>query len=141
MGSKWDVEVGPIWNQSHAEEVADMYIFAHPHLQWTREWRTTVWNKMSTITVKERIDKYSPFDVSVGPLWNQQHAEEVASKYMTVHPNLEWTRKWRTTVQGKMSVLTVCFVREGKTQGSGEKPSGRFPRPPNQHPAAGKLQG
>ena len=140
MSAKWDVEVGPIWNQSHAEEVADMYIFANPHLQWTKEWRTTVWNKMSTITVRERIDKYSPFDVSVGLLRSQQDAEACASKYMTVHPYLEWTKKWRTTVPNEMSVLNVRFLRENEKQASGGKAPRRVTinRPPHQQPASGK---
>ena len=47
------------------------------------------------------------WDVRMGPLWSQKDAEEKATAYINGHPGLIWTREWRTTVPGKMSVIGV----------------------------------
>ena len=49
------VEVGPIWNHSHAELVATEYIQNHPECIWTGHWNTPRPNEMSTIQVKRRL--------------------------------------------------------------------------------------
>jgi len=54
MGNVQDVEVGPIWNQSHAEEVAAEYIQSHPDFEWTGQWETTRPGEMSTIQIRRR---------------------------------------------------------------------------------------
>ena len=46
------VEVGPIYNQKNAEEVAEKYIAEHKGCKWTGKWFTTVPNKMSVIEVR-----------------------------------------------------------------------------------------
>ena len=54
MGNVQDVEVGPLRNQSHAEEVAAEYIENHPEYEWTGQWNTTRPGEMSTIEIRER---------------------------------------------------------------------------------------
>jgi len=54
MGNVQDVEVGPIRNQSHAEEVASEYIRNHPEFEWTGHWNTTRPGEMSVIQVRRR---------------------------------------------------------------------------------------
>ena len=54
MGNTQDVEVGPIWSQSHAEEVASNYIQNHPDYEWTGQWNTIRSGEMSTIELKRR---------------------------------------------------------------------------------------
>ena len=46
------VEVGPLSNQKHAEEVAAKYVAEHPHCHWTGQWKTTAPGKMSIIEVR-----------------------------------------------------------------------------------------
>ena len=108
-----EVEVGPIWNQRHAEEVAAEYIQNHPEYEWTGHWNTTRPGQMSVIFIQPRSDPASEVlqndahDVEVGPIWNQAHASEVASRYIQDHPDLEWTGQWNTTQPGVMSVIQV----------------------------------
>ena len=54
MGNVQDVEVGPIWSQAHAEEVAQDYIRNNPHFEWTGHWNTTIPGEMSTIQIRRR---------------------------------------------------------------------------------------
>eukprot|EP00092_Neocalanus_flemingeri_P065895 GFUD01080198.1.p1 GENE.GFUD01080198.1~~GFUD01080198.1.p1 ORF type:complete len:349 (-),score=71.15 GFUD01080198.1:44-1003(-) len=49
-----DVEVGPIWNQSHAAQVALKYTQNHAEYEWTGQWNTTKAGKMSTIQIRRR---------------------------------------------------------------------------------------
>ena len=108
-----EVEVGPIWNQRHAEEVAAEYIQNHPDFEWTGHWNTTRPGQMSVIFVQPRINRANEaieddtHDVEVGPIWNQAHAYEVACTYIQDHPDLEWTGQWNTTQPGVMSVIQV----------------------------------
>ena len=54
MGNVQDVEVGPIWDQGHAEVVAAEYIQDHPEFEWTGHWNTTRPGEMSTIQIRRR---------------------------------------------------------------------------------------
>ena len=40
-------------------------------------------------------------NVEVGPIWNQQHAEQKAAEYIQNHPEYEWTGHWNTTQPGE----------------------------------------
>lgn len=51
-GTPFDVEVGPIRNQSEARAKANRYIKANPQHEWTGHWRTTQPGKMSVIQVR-----------------------------------------------------------------------------------------
>jgi len=53
VGPTVDVEVGPIWNQAHAEEVAANYLRSHPGTKWTGHWRTTKMGVMSVIQIQQ----------------------------------------------------------------------------------------
>lgn len=55
-----------------------------------------------------------PWDVEVGPIWNQQHAVQVAHKYIDENHQYAWTGQWKSTVPGKMSVINVTHAMEGK---------------------------
>jgi len=54
MGNVQDVEVGPILNQSHAEEVAEEYIRTHPEYEWTGHWNNTVPGEVATIQIRRK---------------------------------------------------------------------------------------
>ncbi|CAM9908403.1 unnamed protein product, partial [Ectocarpus fasciculatus] len=49
----------------------------------------------------------TPFDVEVGPIWDQRDARTKANRYIQDHPRYEWTGHWRTTIPGSMSVIQV----------------------------------
>jgi len=45
------LEVGPIWSQAHAEQVAQEYLDTHPGHTWSHHWWTTVPDKMSVLQI------------------------------------------------------------------------------------------
>lgn len=98
-----DVEVGPIWNHAHAEEIAHQYEQDNPGTKWNGQWRTTVPGRKSVIGVEHG----HPYNVEVGPIWNNDHAREVAQQYEREHPDLRWTGHWNTTIPCRMSVIKV----------------------------------
>ena len=106
-----NVEVGPIWNQRHAEEKAAEYIRNHPGYQWTGHWNTTRPGVMSTIQIRRRNTQHPVVrtleNVEVGPIWNQQHAKQKAAEYIRNFPEFQWTGQWKTTRPGRMSVIQV----------------------------------
>merc|ERR1711874_568964 len=55
-----NVEVGPIWNQRHAEEKAAEYVRNHPEFQWTGHWWTTEPGMMSVIQ-RQRTCQWPPY--------------------------------------------------------------------------------
>ncbi len=97
------VEAGPIWNQQHAEQVCPAIAHA-TNGAWTGQWWTTVWNEMSVCQIE-----YTPPSraVEAGPIWNQQHANQVCPAVAHAAGG-EWTGHWWTTVWNEMS---VCQVR------------------------------
>ena len=111
MEEAQNVEVGPIWNQRHAEEKAAEYVRNHPGYQWTGHWNTTRPGLMSTIQVRRRNIRHpvarTVENVEVGPIWNQQHAEQKAAEYIRNFPEFQWTGQWNTTRPGRMSVIQV----------------------------------
>jgi len=46
------VEVGPLWDQGHAEEVAAEFVSQNPGTEWTGQWWTTVPGEMSVIQIR-----------------------------------------------------------------------------------------
>ena len=50
--SRKDVEMGPLWNNDDATEKANIWVSQNPGWRYTGEWRTTIPNVMSTITVE-----------------------------------------------------------------------------------------
>ena len=115
------VEVGPIWNQRHAEQKAAEYVRNHPEMEWTGHWNRTNPGVMSVIQIQRRTQntpqrttdtlESATNDVEVGPIRNQRHAEEVALQYVLTHPGSEWTGQWRTTQPGVMSVIGIRRTR------------------------------
>jgi len=102
-----NVEVGPIWNQRHAEEKAAEYVENHPEFEWTGHWNTTQPGRMSSIEIRRRCPVSNTQYVEVGPIWNQRHAEQVAADYVQTHPEFEWTGHWNTTIPGVMSEIQI----------------------------------
>ena len=47
-----DVEMGPLWDNNDAVEKARIWVSQNPGWRYTGEWRTTIPNVMSTITVE-----------------------------------------------------------------------------------------
>ncbi|CAN0468010.1 unnamed protein product, partial [Scytosiphon promiscuus] len=70
-----DVDVGPIWNQAHAERRASEYVAEHPDQEWNGHWTSA--RGTSFIGVRGRPTR----DVDVGPIRNQAHAERRAREY------------------------------------------------------------
>jgi len=108
------VEVGPIWNQRHAEQKAAEYIRNHPDYVWTGHWNTTQPGRMSIIQIRRRHPAVSNApgpsptqNVEVGPIWNQRHAKEKAAEYIRNHPEYQWTGHWNTTQPGIMSTIQI----------------------------------
>ena len=95
------VEVGPIWNQAHAERVCPGVAHAHGG-SWTGQWRTTVSGRMSVCEVRANARA-----VEAGPIWDQGHADQVCPAVAQSF-GARWTGQWWTTVQGRMS---VCQIR------------------------------
>jgi hypothetical protein len=51
------VEVGPIWGQEHALQVAEQYLLAHPGHSWTAHWWTTVPGEMSVLQINMPLEE------------------------------------------------------------------------------------
>ena len=65
-----DVEVGPLQNQRHAEQVAADYVRNHPECEWTGHWNTTRPGVMSVIQIRRHVE--TP-EIDVGEfVWVQQ---------------------------------------------------------------------
>ena len=122
MDNVQNIEVGPIWNQSHAEQKAAEYVRNHPEFEWTGQWNTTQAGRMSTIQIRRRCQSIlsqtqtntgqnnpaiNTQNVEVGPIRNQRHALQVAEDYVRTHPEFEWTGHWNTTIPGVMSVIQI----------------------------------
>ena len=44
----------------------------------------------------------------MGPLWNNGHAKKKAHEWEAQNPEWKWTGHWKTTIEGKMSVIEVA---------------------------------
>merc|ERR1719244_2498243 len=112
------VEVGLIWNEQHAKQVAAEYVQKNPQFMWTGQWNTT--GQISVIYVKPRAEAIPnstqentsltedvEMKVEVGPIRNHQHAKRVAAKYIKKNPQYMWTGDWSITVPSQMSVIYV----------------------------------
>ncbi len=97
------VEAGPIWNQQHANQVCPA-IAASQGGEWTGHWWTTVPNEMSVCQISIAQPARA---VNAGPIWNQQHANQVCPA-IAASQGGEWTGHWWTTVPNEMS---VCQIR------------------------------
>ncbi len=56
--------------------------------------------------------------VNAGPLWNNAHANRTCPG-VCVRAGAVWTRQWRTTVQGRMSVCDCNFPDPTPAPGAG----------------------
>lgn len=65
-----------------------------------------VGSRKAVINVRVATPSYKAYDVDVGPIWGQSHAETVAAEYIREHPELKWTGHWSTVGTGK-SVINV----------------------------------
>ena len=70
--------------------------------QTVGHWWTTIPNEMSVCQVQMPART-----VEAGPIWNQEHAEQVCPAIALSH-GAEWTGHWWTTVWNEMS---VCQIR------------------------------
>lgn len=48
--------------------------------------------------------------IEVGPIWNNDHAIQVANDWIAKNPGYVWRGDWRSTVPGVMSVIDVFKV-------------------------------
>ena len=97
------IEAGPIWNQQHANQVCPA-IAASRGGEWTGHWWTTVANEMSVCQISIPQPARA---VEAGPIWNQQHANQVCPA-IAASQGGEWTGHWWTTIPNEMS---VCHIR------------------------------
>ncbi len=97
------VEAGPIWNQGHADQVCPA-IAASQGGTWTGHWWTTIPNEMSVCQITVAAPSRA---VNAGPIWNQNHAEQVCPA-IAASQGATWTGHWWTTVPSEMS---VCQIR------------------------------
>lgn len=97
------IEAGPIWNDNHARQVCPGIAAAHGGA-WTGHWWTTVASEMSVCEVQVTRSARA---VNAGPIWNQNHANQVCPA-IAASQGAQWTGEWWTTVQGEMS---VCQIR------------------------------
>lgn len=103
--SKKSVEVGPIWNNDHAQQLAHDWCAKNPGWKFTGDWRTTIPNEMSVIDVVfQTVEKKS---IEVGPIFNNDHAQQLASEWCNKNPGWKYTGEWNTTVPNVMSVIVV----------------------------------
>jgi hypothetical protein len=99
------LQAGPIWNDNHARQVCTD-LAATWNGTWTGHWVTTVPSEMSVCEI--RLDQQpTTRAVNAGPIWSENHAENVCPAIAASH-GAEWTGQWWTTIAGEMS---VCQIR------------------------------
>jgi hypothetical protein len=103
-----NVEAGPIWSQSDAEQKCPGIAKANGGT-WTGQWKTTVPGQMSVCEVRFSSSrrKYVVKNVEAGPIWSQSDAERKCPEVAKAN-DATWTGQWNTTVPGSMS---VCELR------------------------------
>lgn len=99
-----NIEAGPIWSQSDAEDKCPR-LAAEAQGQWTGQWRTTVPGQMSVCEVTDRAPVRTQ-SVEAGPIWNQSDAN-LKCPVAAIAVRGRWTGQWATTVQGQMSVCEM----------------------------------
>ena len=58
--------------------------------------------------MQKREERFSEsFDVEVGPIYSNEHAQKVAKRFLANNPDHKWTGHWTTTQPGRMSVINV----------------------------------
>lgn len=45
--------------------------------------------------------------IEVGPIWDNNHAQQVANDWLAKNPGHTWKGDWRTTVEGQKSEIEV----------------------------------
>jgi len=45
--------------------------------------------------------------IEVGPIWDNNHAQQVANDWLGKNPGHTWKGDWRTTVEGQKSEIEV----------------------------------
>ena len=122
-----DVDAGPIWNQSDAQEKCPRV--CQPPASWNGQWRTTVPGRSSVCGCESPIivvtptppPTYAPVpprmvpppppqaaarEVNAGPIWTQADAQQTCPTVCRAPER--WTGGWRTTVPGRMSVFSCA---------------------------------
>ena len=110
-GGKW-VEVGPIWNQSDAENKCPKAA-RRQGMTWSGQWKTTIPGKMSKCQLKYGSSGSGRRMIEVGPIWNQADAEVKCPKAARKAGGY-WTGQWRTTRQG---IMSECEIKPGHATG------------------------
>lgn len=100
-----NVEVGPIWSQSDAEDKCPRAA-ADAHGEWTGQWKTTVPGQMSVCEIADRAPVRTQV-VEAGPIWSQADAT-LKCPVAAIAVRGRWTGQWSTTVQGQMSVCEMA---------------------------------
>lgn len=79
----------------------------------------------SALTPMEPADGTFKVTVPAGPLWNNDHAQEVGPMIAAAHLG-RFTGQWRTMVPGRMSVVEIELTAEraGKTEFTMDVPAG-----------------
>ncbi|WP_166486181.1 mannan-binding lectin [Jannaschia sp. CCS1] len=95
-------DAGPIWDQNHANQVCPAVAASHGGT-WTGHWWTTVPNQMSVCQVQVASPAIA---VEAGPIWNQNHANQVCPR-LAASIRGTWTGQWWTT---QPSVMSVCQI-------------------------------
>jgi hypothetical protein len=109
-----EVEAGPIWSQTNAEQRCPEVARANGGV-WDGRWHTTVPGTMSVCSVRVRASrhKYTVEEVEAGPIWNQADAQRKCSQIATANGGV-WDGQWRTTVPGRMSVCELRLPRKDR---------------------------
>ena len=53
-----EVEVGNIWNNDHARQIAHQYMKQHPEVDWTGQWKSVTLGKQAIIQVSDDNSLY-----------------------------------------------------------------------------------
>lgn len=51
-------------------------------------------------------------DIEVGPIWNNDHAQQLGKDWISKNSGYVWRGGWRTTVPGVMSVIEVYKAKQ-----------------------------
>ena len=106
----FDVEAGPIWSQSDAEQKCPNVAKANG-ATWTGQWHTTVPGRMSVCELRfPTRDKYITENVEAGPIWSNSSAQQKCPEVAKANGGT-WTGQWHTTVPGRMSVCELRLPR------------------------------
>ncbi|GAA1619407.1 hypothetical protein GCM10009828_054580 [Actinoplanes couchii] len=108
---KVTVPAGPLWNDSHAQEVGPMIAAAH-FGRFTGQWRTMVPGLMSVVEIEVTAEPTGTseftMDVPAGPIWNHDDAKQKCPAICASYGGT-WNGHWTTVVPGRFSVAGCTF--------------------------------